>query len=39
MNGKIEGRIEVTERQGKRCKQLVDDLQEREDKGNLKRKH
>jgi hypothetical protein len=39
MDGKIEGRIEVMEIQGRRCKQLLDDLHEREDTGNLKRKH
>jgi len=39
MDGKIEGRIEVTERRGRRGKQLLDDLREREDTRNLKRKH
>ena len=28
IEGKIEGRIEVTERRGRRCKQLLDDLKE-----------
>jgi hypothetical protein len=28
IEGKIEGRIEVTGRRGRRCKQLLDDLQE-----------
>jgi hypothetical protein len=32
--GKIEGRIEVMKRQGKRRKQLLDDLEEREDTGS-----
>jgi len=36
---KIEGRIEVTERREIRGKQLLDDLKEREDITNLKRKH
>jgi hypothetical protein len=39
MDGKIEGRIEVTERRGRRRKQLPDDLKERQDTGNLKREH
>jgi len=37
--GKRYGRIEVMERRGRRCKQLLDDIKEREDNGNLKRRH
>jgi hypothetical protein len=33
-DGNIEGRIEVMERRGRRRKQLLDDLKEREDTGN-----
>jgi len=29
IEGKIEGRIEVTGRRGRRCKQLLDDLKEK----------
>jgi hypothetical protein len=29
MEGKIEGRLEVTEGRGRRCKQLLDDLREK----------
>ena len=36
--GKIEGRIEVTGRRGKRRKQVLDDLEEREDTGSRKTK-
>ena len=32
--GKIKGRIEVKGRREKRCKQLLDDLVQREDTGN-----
>ena len=39
MDGKMEGRIEVTKRRGRRGKQLLDHLKEREDTGRLKRKH
>jgi hypothetical protein len=35
---KIEGRIEVTGRRGIRRKKLLDDLKEKRDTGNLKRK-
>ena len=31
--------MEVTGRQGRRCKKLLDDLKEREDTGNWKKKH
>jgi hypothetical protein len=34
IEGKLEGRIEITGRQGRRHKQLLDDLREREDTGN-----
>jgi len=34
MDGQIEGRTEVTGRQGRRCKQLKDYLRNREDTGN-----
>jgi len=38
IEGKLVGRIEG--RQGRRCKQLLDDLKEkRDDPGNWKRKH
>jgi hypothetical protein len=36
---KDKGRTELTGRRGTRCKQLPDDLKEREDTGNLIRKH
>ena len=36
---KIGGRIEVTGRQGRRSKQMLDDLEEEEDAGTWKRKH
>jgi hypothetical protein len=35
----IEGKTEVTERGGRRHKQLLDDLEKREDTVNWKRKH
>jgi hypothetical protein len=34
IEGKIEERIEVMGRPGRRCKQLLDNLNEREDSGN-----
>jgi hypothetical protein len=34
IEGKMEGRIEVTERRGNRRKQLLDSFKEREDTGN-----
>jgi hypothetical protein len=34
IEGKIKGRIEVMGRRGRRCKQLLDDLKEKEDTGN-----
>jgi hypothetical protein len=34
IEGKLEGRIEMTGRRGRRRKQLLDDLKEREDTGN-----
>jgi hypothetical protein len=34
IGGKIEGRIEVTGRRGRRRKQQLDDLKEKEDTGN-----
>jgi hypothetical protein len=34
--GKIEGRLEVTERRGRRCKQLLDDLKGRTGSWKLK---
>jgi hypothetical protein len=37
--GKIEGRICVTGRGGRRSKRLLYDLKEREDTGNVKKKH
>ena len=37
--GKRDGRIEVIEGREGRCKQLLDDRKEREDTGNLKRRH
>jgi hypothetical protein len=37
IEGKIEGRIEMTGRRGRRRKQLLDDLKEK--RGYLKRKH
>jgi len=39
IEGKIKGRIEVTGKRGKRCKQLLDDLGKRQHTGNWKRKH
>jgi hypothetical protein len=39
MDGKKEGRIEVTEIRGRRRKQLLDDFKEREETENLKRTH
>jgi hypothetical protein len=36
---KIEGRIEVTRRRGRRVKQLLDDLEEKTGYCKLKRKH
>jgi len=39
MEGRIEGWIEVTDRRGRRLKQLLDDLKERQDTGNLKTEH
>jgi hypothetical protein len=39
IEGKIEGRMEVTGRRGRRRKQLVDDLKKRGYTGNWKRKH
>ena len=37
IGGKINGRIEVTGRRGKRCRQLLDNLVKREHTGNWKR--
>jgi hypothetical protein len=34
IEGKVEGGVEMTGIQGRRCKQLLDDLTEREDTGN-----
>jgi hypothetical protein len=34
IEGKLEGRIEMTGRRGRRHKQLLDDLRKREDTGN-----
>jgi hypothetical protein len=34
IEGKLEGRIELTGRRGRRRKQLLDDLKERRDTGN-----
>jgi hypothetical protein len=34
IEGKVEGRIEMTGRRGRRRKQLLDDLRKREDTGN-----
>jgi hypothetical protein len=34
--GKIQGRIEVTGRQGRRCRKLLDDLKERRGYSHLK---
>jgi hypothetical protein len=39
IEGKTEGRIEVMERRGRRGKQLLDCLKERENTVNRKRKH
>jgi hypothetical protein len=39
IEGKLEGRIEMTGRRGRRRKQLLDDLKEKRSTGNLKRKH
>jgi hypothetical protein len=36
--GKIQGRIEVTGRQGRRCRKLLDDLKERRGFSHLKEK-
>jgi hypothetical protein len=36
--GKIEGRMEVTERRGRRCKQLLDELKEKRRSCKLKEK-
>jgi len=36
IEGKIEGRIEVTRRRGRRLKQLLDDLNEEKEYRNLK---
>jgi hypothetical protein len=33
IEGKIEGRIEVTGRRGRRCKQVLDDLKEKRGQG------
>jgi hypothetical protein len=33
IEGKTEGRIEVTGRRGRRCKQLLDNMQKRKDTG------
>jgi len=35
--GRIEGRIEVTERGGRRCKELLDDLKEKRGHCKLKK--
>jgi hypothetical protein len=37
--GKIEGRIELKGRRGRRSKQLLDRLKEKQDAGNCKRTH
>ena len=34
IEGKVEGGVEMTGIQGRRCKQLLDDLTEQEDTGN-----
>jgi hypothetical protein len=34
IEGKLEGRTEMTGRRGRRCKQLLDDFRKREDTGN-----
>jgi hypothetical protein len=36
IEGKLEGRIELTERRGRRCKQLVDELKEKRGYWKLK---
>jgi len=36
IEGKLHGKIEVTERQGRRPKQLLDDLWKRQESGNWK---
>jgi hypothetical protein len=36
IEGKIKGGIEVTRRQGRRCRKLLDDLKERREYSNLK---
>jgi hypothetical protein len=39
IGGKIEGRIEVTGRRGRRYRELLDYFKEREDTVNRRRKH
>jgi hypothetical protein len=39
IEGKLEGRIEMTGRRGRRRKQLLDDLKEKRSYWKLKRKH
>jgi hypothetical protein len=39
IEGKLEGRVEMIGRWGRRRKQLLDDLKEKGDTGNRKRKH
>jgi len=39
IQGKREGRLEVTRRQRRRHKKLLDDFNEKENTGNWKRKH
>jgi len=39
IEGKIEGRMEVTGQRGRRCKQLLDDVKEMRGFFDLKRKH
>jgi hypothetical protein len=39
IEGKLEGRIEMTGRRGRRCKQLLDDLMENRRHWKLKKKH
>jgi hypothetical protein len=36
IEGKIKGRIEVTERRGRRCRKLLDDIKERRGHSHLK---
>jgi hypothetical protein len=38
IDGKIEGRIEAMERQGRRHEQLLDDIKKMRDTGNTERK-